>query len=129
MPRRNRAFVAPKSRGARKALRARIGPLRLAKVAPKTLARYATAAHCFYRFAILMFGMVAANWDELDGQLQYYIETLWTEGESRSLAGDTLSGVQHLLSTRRQIPGSCGLLRTWSSLELPERTPPLLPEL
>ena len=46
-------------------------------------------------------------------QQRQAIEALWQEGEARSVAGDTSSGIQHLLNTRRQMPGAWRLLTAW----------------
>ena len=70
----------------------------------------------------------AADYDTLDLQLCDYVEALWEEGEPRSLAGDTLSGVSHLLRTRRQFPGAWALLTVWQRLELPARAAPMTPQ-
>ena len=68
---------------------------------------------------------LAPSWEELEWQLTEYIECLWEEGETKGLAADTLSGVQHFLRTRRRYPGAWQLLSVWSRLEVPNRAPPL----
>ncbi|CAK0820073.1 unnamed protein product, partial [Prorocentrum cordatum] len=40
-------------------------------------------------------------------------------------ANDALSGVQHLLRTRRRYPGAWQLLTVWGRLEIPQRAPPM----
>ena len=65
---------------------------------------------------------------EVDLQLSVYIENLWEEGESRSLATDCLSGIQMFLpSLKRNLFGSWRLVTAWQKHELPTRAPPLLP--
>ena len=62
----------------------------------------------------------------LDGQIQHFIETLWQDGESISLAGDIISSVQYFQpSCKGHLQGSWKLLRTWQRHELPSRAPPL----
>ncbi|CAK0803102.1 unnamed protein product [Prorocentrum cordatum] len=58
-----------------------------------------------------------------------YLEALWDDGSPRSLAADTLSGLQHLVpSLRRELKEGWRLLRTWDQNEMPSRAPPLRPE-
>lgn len=59
----------------------------------------------------------------LDSQVQLYFDALWHDGELLSLAGDTLSSLQHFQpSCKRRIPG--GWRITWQLHELPSRAPP-----
>ena len=55
-----------------------------------------------------------------------YLENLWAQGEGRSLASDTLAGLQdrdpHL---KGHLVDSWRLLKTWVSNEIPSRAPPL----
>ena len=70
----------------------------------------------------------AMCYGELDRQLGEYLEYLWESGDSKSLAADTLSGVQHFLRVKRVFSGGWSLFKAWGKLELPNRAPPL-PEL
>eukprot|EP00438_Fugacium_kawagutii_P023208 Skav215677 [mRNA] locus=scaffold278:111881:120662:- [translate_table: standard] len=62
----------------------------------------------------------------LDPLLSEYVEHLWSEGEGRALASDTLAALQdadpHL---RGCIPGAWRLLKAWHLHELPNRAAPL----
>ena len=61
----------------------------------------------------------------VDSQLASYLENLWEEGESISLAGDSISAVQRFQpSMRKHLPQSWRLLKTWQQHELPPRAPP-----
>ena len=57
------------------------------EVRPLTLARYVCAAKRSHE---------CTNW-----QSTGFVEKLWEEGESTGLAGNTLSGVEDVLRTRR----------------------------
>ena len=128
MGKRARAWADPLTRENRRQLRAQVGPLRTARVRPRTLSRYVHAVYHFYIFALMYWGAVAPDWESIDRQAQAFLEFIWSEGEGRSLAGDVLSGIQCLLNSRRQLPGAWKLLSVWSSLEIPARGPPFLLE-
>jgi hypothetical protein len=57
--------------------------------------------------------MKAADWEDMEKLVIPYLEELWREGESKGVANDTLSGIQHFLHTRRRMPGAWQLLSTW----------------
>ena len=55
-----------------------------------------------------------------------YIEHLWSTGEGRGKASDTLEAIQDLQPhSRGTLPLSWRLLRTWHVNEIPSRAPPL----
>ena len=55
-----------------------------------------------------------------------WVEHLWHEGESKSLADDTRSAVLHyFVQLNGHLHGSHGVLRAWSKHELPNRAPSL----
>ena len=62
----------------------------------------------------------------LDPIVSDYLEALWSQGEARSLASDTLAGLQdcdpHL---KGNLVYSWRLLKTWVSNEIPARAPPM----
>ena len=113
------------SRHDRREARATLGKLRHNRIAPKTLTRYTHAVAAFSTWLMAYVGHEANSAEELDAQVGWYIEHLWEEGESRSLAGDCISGIQHLLLTKRILPGSWSLVGTWCRLEMPARAPPI----
>ena len=50
---------------------------------------------------------------------------LWQDGESLSLAGDTISSLQYYQpSCKRNLPGAWKMLRAWQVHEPPLRAPP-----
>ena len=87
--------------------------------------RYRAAVNYFVFVTIILFGSVAETYETLDEQLVYFLELLWTEGETKSLAGDTICGIQHHLNCRRTFPGAWRFFTAWKKAELPQRTPPL----
>ena len=62
---------------------------------------------------------------ELDQFASLYLDVLWEEGEPRLLAGDTLSGLQHVLMAKRILPSAWRLFGAWTKNELPARAPPM----
>ena len=120
-----RIVLDRQTRAARKRARATLGTLRDCQIAPTTFTRYLLAVSYFAHWALTMTGRLADSWDELDLQVMAYMETLWEEGDSKTFAANTLNGIQHLLCTRRVLPGGWKLLRTWDKKELPNRAPPL----
>ena len=63
--------------------------------------------------------------ETLDRHLCAYVENLWTEGDQKAWASDAISGVQHLLMSRRCFPNAWQLVSVWSRNEMPARAPPL----
>ncbi|CAK0851484.1 unnamed protein product, partial [Prorocentrum cordatum] len=90
-----------------------------------TLARYRGAAQRFVDYLASNNLSLPFTWDDIDICLQDYLEHLWAEGATKGEANDTLSGVQHLLRTRRRYPGAWQLLTVWGRLEIPQRAPPM----
>lgn len=117
------------SRSERAAARAKIGRLRDARIAKRTLGRYTTAVAWFEAWRKAAGLRQAQGLAELDAQLADFIETLWEEGEPKGLAADALCGAQHFLESRRCFPVAWGLYRTWDRVELPARAPPLTAEM
>ena len=62
----------------------------------------------------------------MDGLLCDYLEHLWSAGEGKGLASDTLAALQDSSpKLRGAIPGAWRLLKTWHVNEIPCRAPPL----
>ena len=112
----------------RQRLRAKVGSLRKNQVKPKTLLRYLKAVRWFRSWLECNLFEPASTWEELDWQVCWWLECLWEEGISKSYGNDTCSGLQHLLLTKRILPGALSLIGTWSKLEMPNRAAPMLPE-
>ncbi|CAK0886883.1 unnamed protein product, partial [Prorocentrum cordatum] len=102
-----------------------LGKLRGARTKASTLARYRGAAQRFVDYLAANNLPLPFTWDDIDICLQDYLEHLWAEGATKGEANDTLSGVQHLLKTRRRYPGAWQLLTVWGRLEIPQRAPPM----
>ena len=71
-----------------------IGTLRWLTVSPKTSQRYSEARHKFYSFLRTNSLEIPRKREQLDTLLAEYIEHLWSEGEGRGLAFDTVAGIQ-----------------------------------
>jgi hypothetical protein len=112
---------------ARARARQSLGRLRDLRVNKGTLIRYLTAVTRFLWWCEACQLSLGITWDEIDSQLCCFLESLWEEGEARAVAGDTISGVQHLLVTRRRFPGAWQLFTTWGRHEMPVRAPPFPP--
>ena len=110
----------------RSKVRKSLGTLKQLTVQPKTRQRYEQARKKFYSFLKENLLQLPTQRDKLDDILAEYIEHLWSSGEGRGLASDTVAGLQdldprlkgHLMVTWR-------LLKTWHVNEVPNRAPPI----
>ncbi|CAK0855058.1 unnamed protein product [Prorocentrum cordatum] len=102
-----------------------LGKLRDARIKASTLARYRGAAQRFVDYLAARNLPLPFTWDDIDICLQDYLEHLWAEGATKGEANDTLSGVRHLLRTRRRYPGAWQLLTVWGRPEILQRAPPM----
>ena len=94
-------------------------------IQPRTRARYDKAKDKFYSFLDQNDLEIPKQKHALDGVLCEYLEHLWSTGEGRGLASDTLASLQDTMpSLRGSIPGSWRLLKTWHVHEIPNRAPP-----
>ena len=104
-----------------------MGSLKSLVITQPTLRRYEGAFKCFLQYLHSQLDNIAPTRQALDIQLQDYLDYLWQEGESISLAGDTISSIQHYQpNCKRHLPGSWRLLKAWQLHELPARTPPFV---
>ena len=118
-------IVEGQDKRARKERRAALGTLRSLLIKPSTEDRYRKAFEAFLRFLTCQKTSLATSRASLDRQVEDYIEHLWHEGEGISLAGDTISSLQHFQpSCKRHLPGAWRLLKAWQLRELPSRAPP-----
>ena len=119
-------IVEDRSKQERQERRQHLGALKSLVIRPATITRYERALQAFLHFVESQSSDIATTRQALDVQLQDYLDWLWEEGESLSLAGDTLSAVQHFQpSCRRNLCGSWRLLKARQLHELPARAPPL----
>ena len=115
-----RTFLEGHSKQARQVQRKQLGSLKSLTVSPKTNQRYTAARQKFYEFLDANHLSLPRKREHLDGLLSEYIEFLWSEGEGRGLASDTVAGLQDAdPKLKGQLPA------TWSTNEIPNRAPPL----
>ena len=106
--------------------RKQLGSLRSLTVQPKTRKRYDNALNRF--FAHLRDNQLELPRQRryLDDMLSDYLEILWSSGEGRALASDTLAGLQDSdPKLKGQLPTCWRLMKVWSQNEIPSRAPPM----
>lgn len=110
---------------ARRARRRELGPLRDLVIKPATKKRYEEAARKFFAYLKANKEPLPTQPHALDQIVGHYLEELWWDGQSKSLAGDTLSSLQHREpSLKGQLRWSWKLLKAWQQAEVPSRAPP-----
>lgn len=109
----------------RKAARKTIGPLKGRQISIQAKDRYEAALAYFFWLVPFFTALWPEDWHQRDQILCQFIEGLWSEGEAKAKAADTISGLQWWYSTRRVFPGAWRLFGTWSKLEASVQTPPL----
>ena len=115
-----------KNQQERKAIRKQLGPLRALTVQAPTRARYDKALQKFFRFLESRGVDLPTRVGQMDVVVAEYIESLWEEGEGRSLASDTLAALQDTQpQLRNHLPACWRLLKTWHMNEIPARAPPM----
>jgi hypothetical protein len=125
MPKR-KAILEGSSREQRIEQRRNLGSLRSLTVQPKTKKRYDLALEKFFSFLAFEKITLPRQRSHMDDLISDYLEHLWSEGEGRALASDTVAALQdaepHL---KGHLQGSWRLLKVWSQQEIPNRAPPL----
>ena len=113
-----------KSQQERKKVRNKLGSLKGLTVQPRTRQRY---TECLNRFFDWMEGLVLPKQQvRLDALVSGYLEHLWASGEGRSVANNTLAALQDRdPSLKKKLPGSWRLLKAWTTVEIPNRAPPM----
>lgn len=118
-----------RSKEQRRAIRQNLGPLRQLTVQPKTRDRYNKALEKFFLFLRERELVLPRQRMLLDPLVSEYLEYLWSNGDGRSLASDTVAALQdrdpHVKGT---LGGSWRLLKTWAANEIPSRAPPMTEE-
>ena len=108
--------------------RRKLGTLKELTVQPSTRIRYNKAIDGFLQFLKFNGLQLPRDRELLDPLLCEYLEHLWSSGQGRALASDTVAGLQdHDAKLRGHLQGSWRLLKTWSLNEIPSRAPPLPP--
>ena len=120
------AKVEGRTQQERKRLRQQMGTLKSLTVQPATKKRYQLALDRFLRF-LKENGMVLPKQRaQLDHFTSEYLEYLWSQGEGRALASDTIAGLQDYdPRLRGMLPCTWRLLKVWHTHEIPNRAPPL----
>ena len=107
--------------------RQELGPLKSLIIKPATLERYRRAADHFFAHLRRQREPIPQTPKIMDIVLSEYIGELWEEGHSKSLAGDTISGLQHhQLSLKGELKTSWRYLKAWQQAEVPARAPPFV---
>eukprot|EP00973_Karenia_brevis_P035674 4922559-Karenia_brevis.AAC.1 len=123
MPRKK--LVRGASKQERAAARATVGGLNQNAVLPSTFAKYSESVTSLLDWLKNNYIYDTTDWEELDDRIARYIENLWATGESRSLAGWTLSGTQLFLQKRHKLKQCWHLLRVWDVLEIRAEATPM----
>ena len=125
MPRKN-AKVEGRSREERIKVRKQMGSLRSLTVQPATKRRYNSAVDKFLQFLHHEKMELPRERHKLDQLTSEYLEHLWSQGEGRALASDTIAGLQDAdPRLKGQLPLTWRLLKVWHTHEIPNRAPPM----
>ena len=122
--------MAPKQRSATvkvvlKAQRSALGSLDERRVGERAHKRYKKAVVAFIWWCWWTQLPLALDYETLDNQAAFYLEHLYSEGESRNAAGDTLSGIQFFLRRKRILSGAWEIYKSWLKAEGPYQVPPM----
>ena len=102
-----------------------MGTLRELTLQPRTRARYDKAKQRFYTCLDDNALDLPRKTSQFDALLCEYLEYLWSRGEGRALASDTLASLQDTSPRLRgSLPAAWRLLKTWHTSEIPNRAPP-----
>ena len=116
--------ISTSNRSQRKADRQQLGALSDLIVNPSTKRRYESAVQAFFHWMTLESKTLPPTVEAFDEVLCAHIEFLWQDGEGRSLASNTVAGLQFVRPTlRSKLPCAWRLLSAWAKRELPARAP------
>jgi integrase len=102
------------------------GPLQDRVVSPKTLRKYIASAKSFFKWLRLNGLQLPCEVVDFDIQITRWVECIYSEGESKSLLADALSGLSHLVpALRGKLNASWRLFHTWRRTEPVKQAPPL----
>lgn len=126
MGRKVKPHVEGRSKDDRKKVRKELGPLKGLTVQPKTRERYSKALEKFFNYLKDHNLSLPRQRAQLDSLVSDYLEFIWSAGEGRSLASDTMAALQDRdPGVKGYLNGSWRLLKTWIANEIPNRAPPL----
>ena len=122
----SKASSAAAARAHTAAVRKQLGRLRDRVVTARTLKRYKRHVAQFYEWCRLHGIQLALRTDDFDMQVSAWAECLWSEGDPKSVFGNGLCGLQHLVpGLRGRLHGSWRLHATWGRCEPAAQVPPL----
>ena len=114
------------TRTVRKARRQHLGKLKDLVIKPETRRRYEIAMKKFLEFLRWNQFVLPSQYVDVDRLASMYVEELWEDGDSRYLAQDVLSSLQHHEpQLKRRLLQSWRLIKAWQKHEIPSRAPPL----
>lgn len=122
-------IVEGRSKQERIKVRKQLGSLKSLTVQPSTRKRYNNAFNDFFAWLKEEHLEIPRKKEHMDGLVAEYLEWLWSSGEGKGKANDTVAALQDFdpkLKGKFQL--SWRLLRTWSTSEIPNRAPPLTQE-
>lgn len=97
--------------------RSKLGTLRQLTVQPATRRRYENALDRFMNFLKQEKITLPTNKFDTDPIVCDYLEHLWSAGQGRALASDTLASLQDKQPNLRHcLPGAWRLMKTWSPM-------------
>ena len=103
-----------------------LGTLKQLALQPKTRKRYQAAREKFYAYLQENHLELPRRLPAFDDLLSDYVEHLWASGEGRALASDSVAAMQDAEpQLKGKLQGTCCLLKTWHTNEVPNRAPPL----
>ena len=121
-----KVHIEGRSKEERQKVRKTLGTLKSLTVQPQTRARYERAREDFYQFLFANSLSIPSHSAGLDALLGDYLEHLWSSGEGRGKASDTLAAIQDLQPrSKGHLPIAWRLLKAWHINEVPCRAPPL----
>ena len=109
----------------RKRDRAGEGTLLERQISQRCKIRYRTAVAYFFWLLPFVWSPWPREWRDRDDALCHFLECLWSEGDAKSKAADTISGLQWHFGTKGIFPGAWRRYSTWNKLEVSRQTPPL----
>ncbi len=111
-----RRVTGEEARRARRVTRRRIGRLSTSIIKRRTRARYDFALQWFFRFLCLNGINMPDEFGELDDIASRALDSMWEQGEAKSLAGDLLSGLSFDARARSQLRSRWRLFTAWGHL-------------
>ena len=114
-----------RTQAARIEQRRQLGSLRELAIQPSTKKRYDKALDKFFEFLRFEGISLPKQRTKMDDLLADYLEHIWSSGEGRALASDTVASLQHMEPHLKGcLISSWRLLKVWAQNEMPNRAPP-----